>query len=167
VLVIDKEVVVRDGEGRITKIREIHARRNAVAALGDGQRGRLSLLAGRTVLEDAVRRLLRRESDRARRASSSLQRLEGWANGFYIPSEVDRLAADLEPALAALAGLPDPAALARSLATEMHAASLHALRQLARSGPADVKTAVFNLTTSWLEHRPSAIADSVLARCAS
>jgi Phage portal protein len=165
-VVIEKEIVERDAQGRAQKLIEIH-RPHVVEALGDGRRGRVSLLAGRTMLEDTVRRSLRRESDRARRAATSVARLQTWAQEFYGSPEADALAGHLSLALAAIAGVPDPAGLARSIASEWHETSLRGLRSLALSGPADVKTAVFNLTNSWLEHRPSAIADAVLARIAS
>jgi hypothetical protein len=127
----------------------------------------MTLLAGRTMLEDTVRRALRREADRARRAATSVARLQSWALDFYGRPEADALAGHLKPALAALAGVQDPAGLARSIAAEWHETSLRGLRALASSGPLDVKTSVTTLTESWIQHRPSAIADAVLARIAS
>ena len=63
--------------------------------------------------------------------------------------------------------MPHPAGLAKLLAAEWFEISQRDLRSLALSGPTDCKLSVTNLTTSWLEHRPSALADSVLSRIAS
>jgi hypothetical protein len=116
-------------------------------ANGDGPaRGdTLSHLVGRRLVEDQMRRSLLREGDRARKATS-IAMLESWSQAFYGPSEAARLAGQLEPVLASIASVKNPAALAKEIAAEWHAESLRDLGALARAAPLDVRTAVHTLT---------------------
>jgi HK97 family phage portal protein len=131
-----------------------------------GRSDHLSLLAGRRLIEDAARRSILRESDRARRATT-IAALQTWATTYYGAAEANGLAGQLEPALAAITTVNDPAALAREIAAEWYAQSLRELRALAHAAPLDVKAAIQTLTDAWAQHRPRAIADAVLARIGS
>jgi hypothetical protein len=135
------------------------------SAANPGRSDNLSVLAGRSMVEDAARRSLMREADRARRATS-IAGLQSWAQAFYSPAEATSLAGHLESAIATIATAQDPALLARLVADEWHAQSRRDLAALARSGPLDVKAAVQTLVDGWVQHRPRAIADALLARIA-
>ena len=59
-----------------------------------GQPEKLSLLAGRALLEDIIRRSVKCEADRAERAKSPWD-LQQWAGNFYADSETAALSAML------------------------------------------------------------------------
>jgi hypothetical protein len=126
-----------------------------------------SLVAARRLLEDAVKRSLAREGDRAKKSSRSIADLQSWADGFYSPSEAAGLAAQLEQVLASVSSVKHPADLARTLAARWHDQSRHDLGELARTAPLDVKAAVHTLVDAWAQHRPRAVADAVFAHLGS
>jgi HK97 family phage portal protein len=133
---------------------------------GPGRGDHLSLLAGRRLVEDTVRRSLTREADRARRATT-LATLQTWADTFYTAGEAAVVASHLEPVLSTIATVNDPATLAREIAADMHVESLRDLGALARTAPVDVQAAVRDLTHTWVQSRPRAIADAVITRIMS
>jgi hypothetical protein len=115
----------------------------------------------RDVIEDAVRRVVRVEADRARRAASTPEKFRAWMETFYL-TRVDAVVPQLLPSMRLhfqLIGRLDEAAPAtRLIAHAWVEESRQALETLA--GDADTLEAnVKALTAHWEAERPKAVAD--------
>lgn len=129
-------------------------------------RDRARLVAAhRAAIEDAVGRLVRRETLKARRAAKSPEKLRAWIADYY-PRQQAAFEAILLPAMQAHCGMVgdgrDPVAATHALVVahvETSRAQLHALIDAA---PADLAAEAEALLTRWERDRPGALADALM-----
>jgi HK97 family phage portal protein len=145
---------------------ELRERLDASEAARKEQAERLAGLTPtlRDVIEDAVRKVVRVEADRVRKAAQTPEKLRAWMETFYATRE-DVCLGHLLPAMRLhfqLVGRPDAAeAETRRIIHEHVESSRAALETLA--GDAETLEAnVKALTAHWEAERPKAIADECL-----
>jgi hypothetical protein len=124
------------------------------------------ITANRNVLIDAVGRMVRRESERARSKRTTPQKLREWAGTFYEEHELDLWSQALAPAIGvhlALCGKSDDAGLiARELAQAHMAASQQQILAVAASDPEDYHRALDLTLTRWETARAEHTVDALL-----
>jgi Phage portal protein len=128
----------------------------------NGQPEKLSLLAGRAMVEDVVRRSVKREADRAERAKTPWA-LQGWSRVFYADIETASLTAALEPVIT-LTGVAGAHGEAARLARDLRGEHQQQVADLIRRGPSDWKAALSYLVERWKEYDARRYADLFVAR---
>jgi HK97 family phage portal protein len=120
--------------------------------------------AHRTLIVDAMNRVLRVETDRARRASTP-EKLERWLAQFYA-THADVATAVLLPAvrahLAWIGSEADPEVLTRSFVDAHVAQSVKELRMALASEPEEIPGAVHRTLARWEAERATTMADAIL-----
>jgi hypothetical protein len=143
----------------------------AETALSTEREARAAMLtslitANRGVLIDAVGRMVRRESERARSKRTTPQKLREWAGTFYEEHELDLWSQALAPAIGvhlALCGKSDDAGqIARELAQAHMAASQQQILAVAASDPEDYHRALDLTLTRWETARAETTVDALL-----
>jgi HK97 family phage portal protein len=120
--------------------------------------------AHRAMLADAVGRIVRQETCKARRAHATPEKLRAWMENFY-PQHERRSLAMLHPAIAAC-GPDDPATATRAVVTQHIADSVRQLRDLldrATTRPEAFPDELEALLVRWEHDRPWQAANAFLS----
>lgn len=119
--------------------------------------------AHRALMADAMRRVLAKETDRARRHQATPQKLRAWMGTFY-QEHVETIADVLRPVIAAQLAWrqsdADPVALATAIATAHCETSQEQLRMVA--AVEDFSASFEKLLQRWEANRPEAVADQFM-----
>jgi len=138
-----------------------------VTAQRERERVRMQGVIGahRSLIADAMGRMIRRETEKARRAQATPEKMRAWVEAFY-PSHVDIVRAALLPAirthLAWQQSEEDPSTLAGELAKAHVTESIRQLRAALDSEPEDYAESLETLLRRWELERSDAIADQIL-----
>jgi hypothetical protein len=123
------------------------------------------LASHRRLLVDVIRRLVERETDRAKSRSQSHEKLRGWLATFYV-TFVDGFTEAILPALrvhlAWKQSKDDPRAFAQQIAEQHCADSKRQIEALLVGESQDLAVALPHLLTRWETDRPEALADAIL-----
>jgi HK97 family phage portal protein len=117
------------------------------------------------MIEDVARDFVRRETDRARRAAVSSEKLAAWLEEFY-PRQADYAVKVLRGAMQVytqLVGRPDDAE--QDIRTNVAAhitESREALTEILQTPDDDIKETVAHLTARWEAERPAALARALM-----
>jgi hypothetical protein len=130
------------------------------------RRGRM-LLAHRELMVDAVRRIARTETERARKRGANPDNLRKWVEAHYDEHGLEAVADILYPAVLAhltwMRSDDDPRAAARKLAQEYNTQSAEQLRTLADGMVGEeFQTTLDAVLTRWVHERPEAVAVKVI-----
>lgn len=129
----------------------------------EAQRIAAVMVAHRALLADAMRRVLAKETDRARRHQATPQKLRAWMETFY-PDHVETVADVLQPVVAAEIAWrrvsDDPATVARAMAEAHCQQSLEQLRMVA--AVEDYSGTLERTLQRWEATRPEQMADRVM-----
>lgn len=146
--------------------RVLETRTNATEAQARAQAARDAqvVAAHRTLIVEALHRVLRIETDRARRAATP-EKLEAWMERFYT-THADVATAVLLPAVRAhcvWAGRADQAeALTRRAVTDHVETSMRELRVALAAPPEEVPGAIARTLARWETERPAQLADALV-----
>jgi HK97 family phage portal protein len=129
----------------------------------EAQRVSKVITAHRALMVDTMRRVMTKETDRARRHQGTQQKLRAWMGTFY-PEHVETLAGALEPVIAAQLAWRqapgDAAALAREIAEAHCEQSQEQLRMVL--AVEDFSASFEKLMQRWEANRPEAVADKFM-----
>lgn len=124
--------------------------------------------ANRAVVVDAVGRLVRRETEKARRHQATPEKLRTWAASFYDGMHTEMCREALQPAmqahLALLGADDDPATVAGALVEQHLQAAQRQLLSVADADPDDFHEELGKLLLRWETQRPNAVADALLVK---
>jgi hypothetical protein len=146
------------------------AHRAAELELGHGreqeaQRSTRLLAATRALIVEAVGRIVRRETEKARRHQATPQKLRAWAHAFYVLHE-ETCCEILQPAIRAHLALMDSSedvsAVTVMLVREHIATSMRDLDAVAASEPGDFQALLGKVLNRWEAQRHDALADRLL-----
>jgi HK97 family phage portal protein len=131
----------------------------------EAQRRAGVLAAHRALFVDAMGRMVRRETEKARRQQGTPQKLRAWAQTFY-PSFEDICVEALLPAvrvhLAWMQAPEDPHAVTLTLVRQHIADSTRQLSAVCDVGAEELPQALERTLTRWEQKRPDALADALL-----
>jgi hypothetical protein len=119
----------------------------------------------RGLIADVLRRLIERETDRARSRQDSPAKLKAWTATFYGPFEesfVEAILPAIRVHLAWRGSGEDPRDLAAGLAQQHVERSRRELSALFGSTGGDFYVAVEHVLRRWEKDRPEAVADALL-----
>ena len=121
--------------------------------------------AHRALIADVARRLVERETERARSRQQDPDKLRGWVETFYLTFE-DAFTEALVPALrvhlAWKQSTDDPRTAARTIAKAHCEESVRQLRAIAGAVGEDFDVAVAHVLKVWERDRPEQLADALL-----
>jgi HK97 family phage portal protein len=123
------------------------------------------LAAHRGLIVDAMGRLVRRETAKARGAHATPEKLRRWMDAFYVTHEdaaVEILLPAVRTHLAWSQSADDPLTVTRRLMREHVAESVRQLRAVANGDPEDLHVSLERMMQRWEEDRPAALADQIL-----
>lgn len=150
-----------------TEAAEKAAALEALAAQKAAEQIRLQrvLTAHRALIADAMGRMIRRETEKARAKQATPQKLRAWMDSFY-PVHEDVCRAALLPAirthLAWQGSDADPAEMTATLVSQHVQESIRQLRLVLDTDPEDISMGLETLLRRWELERPDVIADHVL-----
>jgi len=129
------------------------------------QRMTAVIASHRGLVVDAMGRMIRRETEKARRAQTTPEKLRGWIETFY-PVHADICRAALLPAmrvhLAWLQSADDPTVVTTALVTSHIDDSIRQLRAVLESEPEDYAMTLETTLRHWELDRADALADVIL-----
>ena len=156
-------------EAMAARARAEEARTQAEATLTaerDAEASRLTVLvtAQRALMVDAMGRLIRRETEKARRNQATPEKLRAWASSFYSLHE-EACCEILQPAIQASLALrgstDDPVDVTATLVAEHVEVSQRQLLAVADVDPDEFHGELNKLLTRWEAQRPTAVADQM------
>jgi len=119
--------------------------------------------ASRGVVVEAVGRLVRRETEKARNKRATPEKLRAWAESFYEPHEADLWAQALRPVVALHQALTGDARSSDDVTAALVAAHFEASRRqvlaVAASDPEDYDAALTTTLRRWEDTRAAEMAD--------
>lgn len=122
--------------------------------------------AHRALIVDAMGRMVRRETEKARRYQATSEKLRTWADSFYVVEE-ERWVESLRPAvrahLAWLQSSEDVDTVTVGLVREHYAESVRQLRAVIDSEPEEMHKHLERMLLRWENERPNALADRILS----
>jgi HK97 family phage portal protein len=123
------------------------------------------LAATRALIVEAMGRIIRRETEKARRNQATGEKLRHWMGTFYVLHEENCIEI-LQPAVRAhlaLIGSPeDPATYVQTLVREQIAESIRQLEAAASVEPSEFQVVLAKMLNRWETQRPDAVADRLL-----
>jgi HK97 family phage portal protein len=123
------------------------------------------LTAHRALIVDALGRMVRRETEKARRHQATPAKLREWAEAFYLSDEelwVDALRPAIRAHLTWKQSTENVDAVTVSLVKAHYADSQQQLRAVLASDPDEIHGQLERLWTRWEQDRPAALADRIL-----
>ncbi len=130
-----------------------------------GSRMTSLLAAVRALVVEAMGRIIRRETEKARRNQLTPEKLRHWAESFYVLHE-DTCCEILQPAvrahLALIGSSDDPAVYAQALVKEHIAESRKQLGAAADAEPSEFQIVLARMLNRWETQRADAMADRLL-----
>jgi HK97 family phage portal protein len=126
-----------------------------------------TVIAHRALIQDAIQRIARTETERARKRGGNPENLRRWVDAFYDETGRDIGAEMLYPAIVAHLAWKrsdeNPREVARAIADDYYSQSERQLRALADGMVGEEFQATLSTTLSrWERERPAAVADKVL-----
>lgn len=139
----------------------------AVKAQKAAELARLTAVLGahRALIVDAMGRMVRRETEKARRHQGSAEKLRAWADAFYLTHEdmcVDALRPAIRVHLAWQQSTEDADTVTRAYVRTHIAESVMQLRSLDGIDAEDLSPVLERLLARWETQRPDALADQIL-----
>lgn len=125
-----------------------------------------SISAHRGLIVDAMGRMVRRETEKARRAHATPEKLRQWIDAFYLTHEdtcVEALLPAVRVHLAWSQSADDPTSVTRTIVRDHVRESVRQLRAVAGGDPEDLHVSLERMLQRWEEDRPAAVADRILA----
>jgi hypothetical protein len=125
-----------------------------------------ALAAHRTTVCEAMGRIVRRETDRARRNQTTPEKLRAWLHTYGAPYEgyiCEALNSIISAHLALIGSREEPAAVTRRIATEHVAEFIRRLTAVASLDASQFHQALEEVLRQWEEERPKALSDRLLA----
>jgi len=123
------------------------------------------LSATRALVVEAMGRILRRETEKAKRNQATPEKLRHWVDQFYVLHE-DISCEILRPAvrvhLSLIGSSDDVQTVTLALVREHIAESMTQLRAAAASEPSEFQSVLARVLTRWETQRPEALADRLL-----
>jgi HK97 family phage portal protein len=150
------DTALAEAQARVTTQRDAEA-----------QRLTAMLTAHRALIVHAVGRVVRRETDRARRHQASAEKLRQWMQSFYVTHEddcVDELRPVVRAHLAWKQSSEDVDTVTLALVREHIAESQRQLRAVVDGEPEDLHSNLERMLLKWEQQRPEALADRVLEK---
>jgi HK97 family phage portal protein len=129
------------------------------------QRMTAVIAAHRGLLVDAMGRMVRRETEKARRQQATPEKLRHWIDVFYVTHEdtcVEALLPAVRVHLAWAQSADDPLTVTRQIVREHIADSTRQLRAVANGDPDDLHVSLERMLLRWEEDRAAALADRIL-----
>jgi HK97 family phage portal protein len=124
-----------------------------------------ALTAHRAVVVDALGRLVRRETEKARRNQVTPQKLRAWSDGFYsLHRETceDALEPVIRVHLALSGSAADPREVTKAIVRDHVAHSQAQLRAVVDGEPDEMPQTLERVLSRWESERPGALADRLL-----
>lgn len=121
--------------------------------------------AHRALIVDAMQRLIRKETDRARKHQGSPEKLRAWVEAFYQTHDdyaCDALVPAIRVHLAWQQSTDDPIAVTQALVKAHIAASVAQLKAVSQLDPEDFPSRFERMLQRWETDRPEALADQIL-----
>ena len=152
---------------RIAAESERQAALEALAAQKETSADRDARVIGafRDIFEDIMGRMVRRETEKARRNQGTPVKLRAWAESFYLLHEdtcVDALRAAVTAHLAWIGSDADADTVARAWLAPNLTAAVQQIRTIADGDPDEYAQTLERVLTKWEQERPKALADVVL-----
>lgn len=123
------------------------------------------LTAHRGLIVEAMGRMIRWETSKARRHQATPEKLRGWIDSYYVTHEdtcCDALLPAVRVHLAWQQSAEDPVTVTREVVREHIAESVRQLRAVANADQDELHALLERMLQRWEDERPAALADRIL-----